>query len=355
MKNSYQKLISRIHVPNELNQRVQREADRTRTAARHRTLFWLKPAVCFACVFVLLIGGGIFEPRNASHGSTESPIDLPLGGLVMTACAADLPQGNQNGGLGIAAQGDGKGGCLFQIKGSGIKTITLTIDKGSLFHEGSTEEVTKIEERYDANTTYGIRLFGESATLSITANGEQTQDYLLTQEKLRLSQSEDGKTTLVPLLDGDPAQNQSGIYAVRSDRSRRFVWPVENANTIDLSMPYGAMQNKKFHCGIDIPAAIETPVFAAADGEVTESGHDPEMGIYVVLDHGNGLVTRYHHCKEIIAEEGAKVKAGDTIAFVGKSGMATGAFLHFEVRQDGTAQDPIPYFDAKIRSQLKMA
>ena len=74
-----------------------------------------------------------------------------------------------------------------------------------------------------------------------------------------------------------------------------------------------------------------------------------------MVDHGEELLTCYDHCKQVIAKDGTEIEAGDTIALVGKTGMATGAFLHFVIRQDGVAQDPTTYFGATIRERLIMA
>ena len=109
-----------------------------------------------------------------------------------------------------------------------------------------------------------------------------------------------------------------------------------------------------FHSGIDIPAEQETPITAAASGTVTETGFDAERGNYLVLDHGDGLTTLYGQCQEVLTEVGDAVEAGETVALVGTTGKATGPHLHFEVRQDGEAQNPVAYFDAAIRDTLQM-
>lgn len=357
MKKSYQQIMNQIHAPEDLNKRVLYESRNIKTRAKeHRKGAWLKPAVCFACVLALLMGGALIYPDDSSVPDFEdAPLEVSFSGLMMTAAAADLPGVNDNGGLGIELAGDNHGGCLFRIQGSGIERIALTINGGAIYHEGTSEKLTTIDEEYIDGSNYGVFLTEDMGTLKITINGKETFQYLLTQENLRLSQSEDGKVTLVPLLNGDPSATTKGIYAVNSDKCRWFTWPVEGAYTIDISMPYGPTPNGRFHAGIDIPAEIGTPIIAAADGKIAETGFDPKRGYYVMVDHGDGLLTCYDHCKQVIAKDGTEVKAGDTIALVGKTGMATGAFLHFEIRQDGVAQDPTTYFDAKIREQLIMA
>ena len=131
------------------------------------------------------------------------------------------------------------------------------------------------------------------------------------------------------------------------------------SNTVSLSNPFGARwnpggQGKTVHNGIDIPGTEGTAILAAADGTVTETGFDPERGNYLLIDHGNGLTTLYAACKEVDVSKGDAVKAGDEIAALGSTGASTGPHLHFEVRQDGEAQNPTAYFNADVRAQLQM-
>lgn len=176
--------------------------------------------------------------------------------------------------------------------------------------------------------------------------------YRLTQEGLRSAINEDGSRVLVPALAGEETE-VTGLYAAPED-SIWFCWPVEGSRTVSLSAPYGLRTDTDyFHSGIDIPAERGTQISAAADGTVTEAGFSAERGNYLVLDHGKGLTTLYGHCQELLAVEGDDVEAGAVIAKVGATGMATGAHLHFEVRQDGEAQNPVAYFDAGIRAKLQ--
>lgn len=96
----------------------------------------------------------------------------------------------------------------------------------------------------------------------------------------------------------------------------------------------------EIHKGIDIAANEGTEIAAAADGVVITADEGRLAGLYIEIDHGNGLVSRYLHCSELIASEGDKVKAGDIIAKVGTTGNSTGPHLHFELKQNGVAFDP---------------
>ena len=94
-------------------------------------------------------------------------------------------------------------------------------------------------------------------------------------------------------------------------------------------------------------AGFGAPVVAAADGIVTFAGVMGGYGNCVMINHGSGIVTLYGHGQEIYTTLGASVKQGEVIMAVGSTGNSTGPHLHFEVRENGTAVDPIPYLQGK--------
>lgn len=99
-----------------------------------------------------------------------------------------------------------------------------------------------------------------------------------------------------------------------------------------------------FHGGVDIAADEGTDICAVKDGIVTEAGTAEMAGNYIRIDHGGGEVTLYCHCSELYAKEGEEVSAGDVIAAVGQTGLATGPHLHLEVSVDGESADPLEVF-----------
>ncbi len=98
------------------------------------------------------------------------------------------------------------------------------------------------------------------------------------------------------------------------------------------------------HEALDITAAMGTAIIATEEGTVTFAGFDDSNGNKVVIDHGNGWSSIYAHCDSIDVKEGDSVLQRQQIATVGISGSATGPHLHFELRKDDVAVDPLHYF-----------
>ena len=431
MENNYRKLMEDIPVPGELETRVLRAAQRVEQAGpKHLAKRGWKPvlrgAVCAACALALLLGTVHLRPveeRGEQPGNTPvMTLDYSFG---LTACAADTGETvrpNANGGLafdsgsGIASEEAGHyTGCLFQVTGEGIETVSLSVDRGGLYRSeiltGLTDgEVRKlwqaeeaggpvcsvygededspmnaevmtalgssVTEDYDPEVRYGfwvpeyyedpdadlrqatwasIDTF-DGARLTVTAafadGGEQSKTYTLSTGRLRVEYGEDGTRTMLPQLAGDEEPFVYGVYAASETESRWLQWPVQDSRTVWKGNPYGII-NGKLHSGIDIPADQGAVILAAADGTVTEVGFDRERGNYLVLDHGGGLTTLYAHCRNVDVKEGDMVKTGEMVGAVGSTGMSTGPHLHFEVRQDGEAQNPVVYFDSEIRETLR--
>jgi murein DD-endopeptidase MepM/ murein hydrolase activator NlpD len=117
-----------------------------------------------------------------------------------------------------------------------------------------------------------------------------------------------------------------------------FIWPVNAPITSPFGWRWGRM-----HEGVDLGAAYGTPIAAAAAGAVIYAGWEGGYGNLVVIDHGGGLATAYGHQSRIAVSVGQSVSQGETIGFVGSTGHSTGPHLHFEVRFNGEAVDPLGY------------
>jgi murein DD-endopeptidase MepM/ murein hydrolase activator NlpD len=112
-----------------------------------------------------------------------------------------------------------------------------------------------------------------------------------------------------------------------------------------ISSGYGTRRDPftgelKFHSGIDISAPEGTEIHAAAQGTVVFSGEQRGYGNVVILDHGNGYLTKYAHNQENLVKEGEKIDYGSVIARAGSTGRSTGSHVHFEVLHNGQAVNP---------------
>ncbi len=128
----------------------------------------------------------------------------------------------------------------------------------------------------------------------------------------------------------------------------KMIWPVGKTGTYITSY-FGTREHPilgvvKKHTGLDIGnAGYGAPVLAAADGVVSYAGVMNGYGNCVMINHGDGITTLYGHGQKILTQLGATVKQGDLIMEVGSTGLSTGPHLHFEVRVNGTAVNPLTY------------
>ena len=121
-------------------------------------------------------------------------------------------------------------------------------------------------------------------------------------------------------------------------------WPCQGR----LSSQFGTrthpvLKVKRQHTGLDIAAPKGTPVKAALAGEVLFTGWQRGYGNVIMVDHGGDMITVYGHLSKILVSEGKKVTPATTIGEVGSTGMSTGNHLHFEVRINGKAKNPLNY------------
>jgi murein DD-endopeptidase MepM/ murein hydrolase activator NlpD len=130
----------------------------------------------------------------------------------------------------------------------------------------------------------------------------------------------------------------SGSVAVGPPSAAGLVWPVHGTLTSGFGPRWGRM-----HEGIDIAGGSGTPIAAAATGTVISAGWSGGYGQLVVLDHGNGLSTAYAHLSSIAVSAGQTVPQGSVVGGMGTTGSSTGVHLHFEVRVNGSAVDPLGY------------
>lgn len=121
--------------------------------------------------------------------------------------------------------------------------------------------------------------------------------------------------------------------------------PVEG---VKLSSDFGmrnhpVLGGRRQHKGVDLSAPSGTPIRASADGMVSRADWFSGYGLYIALEHGGEIQTRYGHMSRLNVAAGQTVRKGDIIGYVGSTGRSTGPHLHYEVRIAGNAVNPMPY------------
>jgi murein DD-endopeptidase MepM/ murein hydrolase activator NlpD len=136
-------------------------------------------------------------------------------------------------------------------------------------------------------------------------------------------------------------QLQDGVIAVPSDK------PVKT--NVEFTSGFGVRSDPfrsgaAMHPGIDLAGSYGSPIYATADGTVLRAGwNSGGYGNLVEIDHGRGITTRYGHMSAILVSAGQHVTRGQQIGRMGSTGRSTGNHLHYEVRIDGRAVNPIPF------------
>lgn len=123
-----------------------------------------------------------------------------------------------------------------------------------------------------------------------------------------------------------------------------FVLPAKGQVTSGFGYRFHPITGRNaMHEGLDISGNRWTPIYASANGVVTVSQANGNFGNLVVIDHGNGYVTKYAHLTKIMVEKGQLIKRYGLIGYMGSTGRVTGIHLHYEVHRDGTPQNPVKY------------
>ena len=147
-------------------------------------------------------------------------------------------------------------------------------------------------------------------------------------------------------IEADKAAAEGKEVADNPYTGGAFTWPCPSSTRVTsdygtrVSPTSGASSN---HKGIDIGASAGAAIVAAANGTVKAANYSSAAGNYVMIDHGGGLYTVYMHCSSLAVSEGTAVSAGQTIAYVGSTGISTGNHLHFGVSLNGSYVSPWSY------------
>ncbi len=224
-------------------------------------------------------------------------------------------------------------------------------------------EKARVAAAAERKATIGTRRLQEATVSVIGSRTEEARaardqlagdrDRLATVEELKTSALTDTRETRAEYLQEvealaaqsaelasriQAAQEGAGSTGTGQPSAAGFIWPCDGVVVSGFGMRWGRM-----HEGIDIGCAYGTPNRAAASGTVIYSGWLGGYGNLIVVDHGNGLSTAYAHASSLLVGVGQSVSQGETVSLVGSTGNSSGPHLHFEVRVNGQAVDPLFY------------
>jgi len=207
-----------------------------------------------------------------------------------------------------------------------VKTVsTITADKAIAY---STKKVytTAKAKGYTEVTSAGVNGVKRETVMIESLNDEVCSETKISEEVIT-----------------EPVQQVitvgTGTVRATAKNSTGFIFPISKGK-YRISSYFGDGRN---HKGIDICADKGVSIYAVASGTVEFSGFDGTFGYTIIINHGNGVKTRYAHSSALYVNKGDTVSQGDIIAAVGSTGNSTGNHLHFEVIVNGTRVNPAPY------------
>ena len=140
------------------------------------------------------------------------------------------------------------------------------------------------------------------------------------------------------LADADePAGGRRAEPVAVPLEAESWAWPLTVSGYMTQALVAGSGRS---HPGIDIAVQTGSYILAAAAGQVKEAAEDPDYGLFVQIDHGDGLHSLYGHASELHVARGSMVRRGEVIAMSGSTGNSTAPHLHFEITRNGTPVDP---------------
>lgn len=242
-------------------------------------------------------------------------------------------------------------GRVARLRGAAAALVVVLAGCASLPEGGTLHVVRPGENLYRISRYYGV-----SVDLLVRANGIRDVRNLAVGAPLRIpgvSRAQPGNA----LVAGNPPASAAGrsrraarpasgdgASALR-EADLRFAWPL----TGRINSRFG-WRGRRRHEGIDIKADSGAPVHAAEAGRVIFSGRLEDYGRVVIVKHAGRYSTVYAHNRENRVKKGQFVEKGQVIARVGRSGNASGPHLHFEVRRERIAQDPLRFLPDLTRT-----
>lgn len=212
-----------------------------------------------------------------------------------------------------------------------VVTIVKEVESKKLPFDTVVKKSSSKQAGYTTVTTKGVEGVKEISKQLTYLNGKVTEEKIVSEQVVSNPVNE-----VVVVGTATASKGSSNKYL----SSGSFVYPADKEAYLTVTSYWGDGRN---HKAVDIAGAVGTKIYSSLAGTVTYSGYMSDYGYNVVVDHGDGIQTRYAHCSKLYVKAGEKVTAGQTIALMGNTGKSTGSHLHFEVILNGTRVDPAPY------------
>ena len=227
-----------------------------------------------------------------------------------------------------------------QIRRAGVVAVLGLVLGGLLFVAGcsSSKPTSFFSKPTRSQGTYTVQrgdtLHKIAQRYGVSVSSLMTANHISDPREIQI-----GQVLTIPGYTAYAAIDNYGADYSSEKPSRIFAWPVAHG---EISSGFG-IRNGTMHDGVDIAAPLGTAVHAAEGGTVIYSGKLRGYGNVIIVRHDDHYVTVYGHNSTNLVREGDSVGRGQVIASIGDSGRTTGANLHFEVRRDNTARNPLAY------------
>lgn len=222
------------------------------------------------------------------------------------------------------------------LRNSGVK-ISIVLSATAIFCLFSCNRIMALENNAPSKKIVQKKTAVSSNLVKKQLNNKKSELLIKNKSKAVVKQNTVNKKS-VPVMS-QKTDNKNGVGT--------FCMPVSGTITSSfgyrkLTMPDGSVSSE-IHEGLDIAAAMGTKISAAFGGTVKFAGVQSGYGNTIILSHANGIETLYGHCSKLNVKIGETVNKGETIAEVGSTGRSTGPHVHFEVRLNGKAVNPVNY------------
>jgi murein DD-endopeptidase MepM/ murein hydrolase activator NlpD len=211
--------------------------------------------------------------------------------------------------------------------------LSVSYEEKIVYTKPIKRETKKVENNKKYKGSNKVLEYGADGVMEVTAIVTKVNGYEQSRKLVGEQVVQEPKDKVIEVgIKPFPSKGSTG----------NFIYPVVGAR---ITSPFG-YRHGSFHHGLDLAISTGTPIRASDGGRVVHAGWKSRVyGYCVDIDHGNGVLTRYAHCSKVLVKKGQNVSQYQEIAKVGSTGRSTGPHVHFEIRFNGVAANPIKYLN----------